>query len=55
MRQPAWKDMTVEKKCELLQERCAAVTRKIEAQEAHIGRLDERLRAAEARIEEAFF
>ena len=55
MKQLAWKHMTLEEKCELLQEQCASLSRKVEAQEAHIRRLDERLRAAEIKIEEAFF
>jgi hypothetical protein len=55
MKKPAWKDMTVEQKCEFLHERSASLIRKIEAQESLIRRLDERLAAAERKIEDAMF
>jgi hypothetical protein len=55
MKHPSWKDMTLEQKCEFLHERCASLLRKVESHEASIRRLDERLKAAEGKIDEAMF
>ncbi len=50
MTYPAWKDMTVEQKCDFLHEWCERLSRAVEQQASVCQSLHERLRAVEAKL-----